>query len=75
MTMMMMKMMTTTIIIIIIINILQNEAEKKLKYKSLCIAIQRKWNLKCKIIPVIIGANGIVKTGLRKKLEAVPGKH
>jgi len=56
-------------------NAVQTEAEKKLKYKSLCIEIQRMWNLKCTIVPVIIGATGIVKGSLRKNLEAVPGKH
>ena len=50
-------------------------SEKKLKYKSLCIEIQRMWNLKCTIIPVIIGATGIVTRSLRKNLEAVLGKH
>jgi hypothetical protein len=29
-------------------NVVQNEAEKKLKYRSLCIEIQRMWNLKCR---------------------------
>jgi hypothetical protein len=53
----------------------QKEAEKSLKYKSLCIEIQRKWNLKCTIIPVIFGATGIVTRSLRKNLEAIPGKH
>ena len=56
-------------------NFVQKEAEKKLKYKSLCIEIQRMWNLKCTIIPVIIGATGIVTRNLRKNLEAVPEKH
>ena len=41
-------------------NIVQKEAEMKLKYKTLYIKLQRMWNLKCKIIQVIIGATGIV---------------
>jgi hypothetical protein len=56
-------------------NFVQKEAEKKLKYKSLCIEIQRTWNLKCTIVPVIIGATGLVTISLRKNVEAVPGKH
>jgi hypothetical protein len=56
-------------------NVVQKEAEKKLKYKGLCIEIQRIWNLKCTVIPVIIGATGMVTRSLRKYLEAVPGKH
>jgi hypothetical protein len=39
-------------------NVVQKEAEKKLKCKSLCIEIQRMWNLKCSFVPVIIGATG-----------------
>jgi len=42
-------------------NAVQKEAEKKLKYMSLYIEIQRMWNLKCTIVPVIIGAPGIVR--------------
>jgi hypothetical protein len=61
--------LTTRILIIIIIRVIM------LKYKSLCIEIQRMWNLKCKIIPVIIGATGVVTRSLRKTSEAVPGKH
>ena len=37
--------------------------------------IQRMWNLKRTIIPVIIGATGIVMRSLRKNLEPVPRKH
>ena len=43
------------------------------KYKSLCIEI-RMWNMKYKIIPVI-GANEIATNGLKKGLEAIPGKY
>jgi len=56
-------------------NVVQKEVEKKLKYKSLCIEIQRMWNPLCTIVPVIIGATGIVTRSLRKNLETVPGRH
>jgi hypothetical protein len=56
-------------------NVVQKEAENKLKYKSLFIEIQRMWNMKCTIILVIIGVTGIVTKRLRKNLEAIPGKH
>jgi hypothetical protein len=48
-------------------NVVQKEVEMKLKYRTLCIKIQRMWNLKCKIIPVIIGAIEVVTKGLKKK--------
>ena len=56
-------------------NVVQKEAEKKLKYKSLFIELQQMWNLKCTIVPVIIGATGIVTRSLRKHFEIVPGKY
>ena len=56
-------------------NVVQKEAEKKLKYNSLCIEMQRMWNLKCTVVPVITGATGIVTRSLKKNLETVPGKH
>jgi hypothetical protein len=56
-------------------NVIQKEAEKKLKYKSLSIEIQRMWNVKCFVIPVIIGATGIVCKSLQKYLETIPGQH
>ena len=33
------------------------------------------WNLKCTVVPVIIGATGIVTRSLKNNLEAAPGKH
>jgi len=39
------------------------------------IIIQRMWNLKCTIVPVIIRATGIVTRSLNKNLETIPGKH
>ena len=56
-------------------NVVQKEAGKKLKYKSLCMEMQRIWNLKCTIVPVIIGAIGIVTRSLKKNLGTIPGKH
>jgi hypothetical protein len=49
-------------------NVIQKEAEKKLKYKNLSIEIQRMWNMKCFVIAVIIGATGIVSKSLQKYL-------
>jgi hypothetical protein len=56
-------------------NLIQKEAEKKLKYKNLSIEIQRMWNMKCFVIPVIIGATGIVDKRLQKYPETIPGQH
>jgi hypothetical protein len=56
-------------------NVMQKKEKKKPKYKCIFIAIQRMWNLKCKIIPVITGDTGIVTKGLKKNLQSILGKH
>jgi hypothetical protein len=35
-------------------NIMQQEAEKELKYKNFCVEIKRMCNMKCLILPVVI---------------------
>jgi hypothetical protein len=46
-------------------NVIQKESEKNLKYKNVRIEIQRMWNMKCFVTPVIVGATGIVTKGLK----------
>jgi hypothetical protein len=54
-------------------NVIIKEAEKILKYKNLTIEIQRMWNVKATVIPVIIGATGTVSKSFRKYVSDIPG--
>ena len=56
-------------------NVVIKEAEKILKYKDLTIEIQRMWNVKTKVIPVIMGATGTISKSFRKYVCNIPGKH
>ena len=56
-------------------NVFKKEADKILKYKDLTIEIQRTWNVKTKVIPVIIGATWTISKSLRKYVSNIPGKH
>ena len=56
-------------------NVIKKEAEKILKYKDLTIEIQRMWNVKTKVIPVILGATGTISKSFRKYVSNIPGKH
>jgi hypothetical protein len=59
--MMMMMMIIVTIMMIII-------QQSMYRHKQM-------WNMNCMIVPVIIGATGIVTKGLKKNLEAIAVKH
>jgi hypothetical protein len=56
-------------------NVIKKEAEKILKYKDLTIEIQRVWNVKTKVIPVIIGATGTILKSFSKYVSNIPGNH
>ena len=55
-------------------NVIKKEAEKILKYKDLTIEIQRMWNIKTKVMPVIIGATGTISKSFRKYVNNIQGK-
>jgi len=56
-------------------NAIKKEAEKILNYKDLTTETQRLWNVKTKVIPVIIGATGTISESFRKYVSNIPGKH
>ena len=56
-------------------NVIKKEAERILIYKNLTIEIQRMWNVKTKVIPVIIWATGTISKSFRKYVSNIPGKH
>jgi hypothetical protein len=56
-------------------NVIQKEPEKILKYKDLTIEIQRMWNVKTRVIPLIIGATGTISKSFRKYVSTIPGNH
>jgi len=52
-------------------NVIKKEAEKILKYKDLTIEIKYTWNVKTKVIPVIIGATGTISKSFRKHVSDI----
>jgi hypothetical protein len=56
-------------------NVIQKEAEKILIYKDLKVEIQRMWNVKTRVIPVIIGENGTISKSFGKYVSTIPGNH
>jgi hypothetical protein len=46
-----------------------------LKYKELTIGIELAWNVKPRVIPVIIGATRTISKSLRKYVSTIPEKN
>jgi hypothetical protein len=63
------------IVILIIVICDKKETKKILKYEDLIIEIQRMWNVKTQVMPVIVGAAGTISKSFRKYLSSIPGKH
>ena len=47
--------------------------DKLSKYKDLEIEIERMWGMKATAIPVVVGALGLIKKGLEKYIQQIPG--
>ena len=56
-------------------NIKKKATEKVSKYVDLQIESQRIWNKKVEVIPVIIGATGIVDKNITNYVGRIPGFH
>ena len=56
-------------------NIQKKATEKMSKCVDLQIECQRLWNKKVEVIPVIIGATGIVDKNIKKYVGRTPGCH
>ena len=54
-------------------NISAKEFEKLSKHKDLDIEIAKMWKMKKKLIPVIVGALGMIKNGTQKYVNEIPG--
>jgi len=55
-------------------NFAAKEVEKLSKYKDLDIEIGKMWNTKSIVIPLVIGALGIICKGMIRYVEQLPGK-
>ena len=56
-------------------NIEQKEREKISKYQDLRLEIQKLWNTRAKVVPIVIGALGVTTNNLKHYLEEIPGDH
>ena len=53
------------------INIAVKERDKRLKYQDLRVEIERMWNVKAEVTPVIIGHTGMVKKGIKRLINKI----
>jgi hypothetical protein len=56
-------------------NVIKKEAEKILKHTDLTTETQCTWNVKTRVIAVIIGASGTISKSFRKYVSVIPGNH
>ena len=54
-------------------NVASKEVEKISKYKGLEIEISKMWSMKTIVIPVVIGALGLIRKGINRYVEQIPG--
>ena len=55
-------------------NIALKEMEKKSKYKDPELEIQRMWQMKSEVIPVVVGALGTIKKGMVENIKRVSAR-
>ena len=51
--------------------IVEKEKLKVEKYQDLCREVARLWNVKAKVVPIVVGALGAVTPNLSKHLDAI----
>ena len=56
-------------------NVVKKESENSLKHENLTNEIQRMWNVKTRVISVIIGATGTISKLFRKYVSNITGNH
>ena len=54
-------------------NISAKEFDKKAKYFDLKLEIEKSWQLKTSVIPIVVGALGMITKNLKKYLSQIPG--
>ena len=55
-------------------NLANKEIEKLTKYKDLEIEVNKMWNMKTTIVPVIVGALGLIRKRMNDYMSKIPGR-